>query len=219
MSFLFNWLWGATPDPRESARNSIVALREQLLVLDKREEHLQRKIDEELAKAKANVSTNKALASSALRQKKAYETELERIFNTRLTLSAQVDSLETANLNAETMKTMKQASDAMKGIHGKLNIQDVDAQMDSIREQMEVSNQISEAISSPHNLGIDIDEDELKDELAELEDQQLQERLAGAERVPVHSPVSNRVAAPRQRVSEEQDEEAMLRQLQAEMAS
>ncbi|KAG7530797.1 hypothetical protein FFLO_04776 [Filobasidium floriforme] len=197
MSFLFNWLWGATPDPRESARNSIVALREQLLVLDKREEHLQRKIDEELAKAKANVSTNKALASSALRQKKAYETELERIFNTRLTLSAQVDSLETANLNAETMKTMKQASDAMKGIHGKLNIQDVDAQMDSIREQMEVSNQISEAISSPHNLGIDIDEDELKDELAELEDQQLQERLAGAERVPVHSPVSNRVAAPR----------------------
>jgi hypothetical protein len=69
--------------------------------------------------------------------------------------------------------------------------------MDSIREQMEVSNQISEAISSPHNLGIDIDEDELKDELAELEDQQLQERLAGAERVPVHSPVSNRVAAPR----------------------
>ena len=38
------------------------------------------------------------------------------------------------------------------------NIQDVDAQMDSIREQMEVSNQISEAISSPHNLGIDIDE-------------------------------------------------------------
>ena len=125
------------------------------------------------------------------------------------------------------------------------NIQDVDAQMDSIREQMEVSNQIREAISSPHNLGIDIDEDELKDELAELEDQQLQERLAGAERVPVHSPVSNRVAAPRreslrdtaprldfkadigvtlllgwtERVSEEQDEEAMLRQLQAEMAS
>jgi charged multivesicular body protein 4 len=112
MSFLFNWLWGASPDPRESARNSIVALREQLLVLDKREEHLQRKIDEELAKAKANVSTNKArkheksplsqctyirlsamisstVASSALRQKKAYETELERIFNTRLTLSAQ----------------------------------------------------------------------------------------------------------------------------------
>jgi len=38
------------------------------------------------------------------------------------------------------------------------NIQDVDAQMDSIREQMDISNQISEAISSPHNLGIDIDE-------------------------------------------------------------
>jgi len=60
MSFLFSWLWGASPDPREKARDSIVALREQLLVLDKREDHLQRKIDEELAKAKANVATNKA---------------------------------------------------------------------------------------------------------------------------------------------------------------
>jgi hypothetical protein len=40
-------------------------------------------------------------------------------------------------------------------------------------------------------------QDELKDELAEIEDEQLQERLAGAERAPVHTPVSNRVAAPR----------------------
>lgn len=80
--------------------------------------------------------------------------------------------------------------------------------------------------------------------MAELEDEQLQERLAGAERVPIHSPVSNRVAAPRresalivldarnyltersnvlssdsEHVTEDEDEETMLRQLQAEMAS
>jgi hypothetical protein len=30
--------------------------------------------------------------------------------------------------------------------------------MDAIRDQMDISNQISEAISSPHNLGIDVDE-------------------------------------------------------------
>lgn len=60
MSSWFSWLWGSSADPRQSARDSIVALREQLLVLDKREQHLQKKIEDELAKAKANVSTNKS---------------------------------------------------------------------------------------------------------------------------------------------------------------
>lgn len=46
-------------DNRQSARDSIVSLRQQLLTLDKREEFLQKKIDEELKKAKANATSNK----------------------------------------------------------------------------------------------------------------------------------------------------------------
>ena len=46
-------------DNRQSARDSIVSLRQQLLTLDKREEFLQKKIDEELKKAKANATANK----------------------------------------------------------------------------------------------------------------------------------------------------------------
>lgn len=46
-------------DNRQSARDSIVSLRQQLLTLDKREEFLQKKIDEELRKAKANATSNK----------------------------------------------------------------------------------------------------------------------------------------------------------------
>jgi charged multivesicular body protein 4 len=73
---------------------------------------------------------------------------------------------------------------------------EVDATMDNIREEMERANEISEAISNPLNVipGQEIDEDELKNELAELEQEQLNEVLSGAERVPVHSP--GRVAAP-----------------------
>lgn len=46
-------------DTREQARDSIVTLRQQLLMIEKKEEHLQKKIEEELKKAKANAATNK----------------------------------------------------------------------------------------------------------------------------------------------------------------
>jgi hypothetical protein len=60
------------------------------------------------------------VALAALRQKQAYEGELNRIAGTRLTLEAQVNAIETANLNAETMVAMKKGADALKGIHGNL---------------------------------------------------------------------------------------------------
>jgi charged multivesicular body protein 4 len=113
-------------DNRQSARDSIVSLRQQLLTLDKREEFLQKKIEEELKKAKLNATSNKkrecrvmprfdfgqfggsavsvstrrehtywhlppiTVAMAALRQKQAFEGELNRIAGTRLTLEAQV---------------------------------------------------------------------------------------------------------------------------------
>jgi hypothetical protein len=38
------------------------------------------------------------------------------------------------------------------------NINKVDATMDQIREQMDISNEISDAISNPVNMGIDVDD-------------------------------------------------------------
>lgn len=109
---------------------------------------------------------------------------------------------------------MKKGAEAMKGIHGDLyayllpiyqsiwiltsfvflnphsDINKVDGVMDSVREQIEVANEISGAISNPLNMGIDIDQDELQNELDELEQEQLNDKLMGAERAPVHSPVA-----------------------------
>ncbi len=62
--------------------------------------------------------------------------------------------------------------------------------MDSIREQMAVTKEISEAISGPVVSGTEMDEEELDRELAELEGEVLDDRLKGAERAPVHIPTS-----------------------------
>ncbi|WRT65677.1 vacuolar-sorting protein SNF7 [Kwoniella shivajii] len=221
MSGWMSWFAGKK-DTREGARDAIVGLRQQLLMLEKKEEHLNKKIEEEMKKAKANATSNKRLAMAALRQKKAHENELDRIAGTRLTLETQVNAIESANLNAETMVAMKKGADALKGIHSNLTAEGVDATMDKIREQMDLTNEISDAISNPVGMGIVLDEDDLKEELDALEQEQLDDRLAGADRVPSHIPASpvgqtaGRVTAQAQ--AEEDDEEAQLRQLQAELA-
>ncbi|KAK4684905.1 charged multivesicular body protein 4A/B, partial [Tremellales sp. Uapishka_1] len=210
-------------DSRESARDAIVGLRQQLLMLEKKEEHLQKKIDEELKKARANATSNKRLATAALRQKKAHENELDRIAGTRLTLETQVNAIESANLNAETMVAMKKGADALKGIHGSLKVEKVDQTMDAIREQMDLTNEISDAISNPVGMGNMVDEDDLKAELEALEQEELDDRLRGADHVPVHTPASpvGQTAGreySRQQEEEDEDEEMQLRKLQAELA-
>lgn len=96
----------------------------------------------------------------------------------------------------------------------------VDATMDSIREQMDLTNEISDAISNPVGMNTILDEDDLQAELDALEQEELDSRLAGADHVPVHTPASP-VAASKGKVAavkDEDDEEAQLRQLQAELA-
>ncbi|EGO01958.1 hypothetical protein SERLA73DRAFT_132664 [Serpula lacrymans var. lacrymans S7.3] len=207
--------FGGKRDPKKTARDAIVDLRQQLQMIEKKEEYLQKKIDEELKKARANAVSNKAAATAALRRKKASETELDRLAGTRLQLELQVNSLESANLNAETMAAMKRASDALQTIHGNMTMDKVDATMARINEQRELANEIAEAISNPMSSG-DVDEEELKDELADLEQDELNKRLMGAEHVPLHQPAGAvAVDEPRRQVAVEDDEEAQLRELQA----
>ena len=65
------------------------------------------------------------VATSALKSKKAKELDLERLQGTRFQLEMQINSLESASFNAETMAAMKKASTALKDIHGKLYALDI----------------------------------------------------------------------------------------------
>lgn len=208
--------FGARRDPKQTARDAIVTLRQQLQMIEKKEEHLQKKIDEELRKARQNAVSNKPIATAALKRKKASEAELDRLAGTRLQLEMQVNTLESANLNAETMAAMKKAADALKVIHGNMTVEKADATMSAVNEQKAIADELAELISNP-GYGEAYDEQELKDELEELEQEQLNERLRGADHVPIHQPPTKVTEDP-QRTAVEDDEEAQLRQLQAELA-
>jgi len=211
--------FGGRRDSKQSSRDAIVTLRQQLQMIDKKEEYLQKKIDEELKKAKANAVTNKRAATEALRRKKATELELDRLQGTRFKLDMQVNTLESAAFNAETVLAMKKATGALQDIQGTLSLEQVDNIMADLQERTQVANEVSEAISANTYTGVEIDDDELKNELAELEQDELNERLMGADHVPVHQPAGpSRVEDSRQPTAVEDDEEAQLKELQAALA-
>jgi len=212
--------FGARRDPRQAARDAIVNLRQQLQMIDKKEEHLQKKIEEETKKARANAVSNKTVATAALKRKKMNEMELNRLGESRLHLEMQVNTLEAANMNAETMAAMKKAADALKIIHGNLTMDKVDATMAAVNEQRELANEIADTIATPLYT-TEIDDDELKRELEDLEQDELNERLNQADHVPVHQPPSAKRVEETARTTKtavEDDEEAQLKALQAELA-
>ena len=59
----------------------------------------------------------RAGATQALRQKKMHEADLERLGNQKMQLEVQINTLEGANMNQETMQAMKKGADALKTIH------------------------------------------------------------------------------------------------------
>ncbi|KAF8897489.1 Snf7-domain-containing protein [Infundibulicybe gibba] len=218
MAGFMSYFGGGRRDPKQSARDAIVGLRQHLQMIEKKEDYLQKKIDEEMKKARANAVTNKTAATAALRRKKASEQELDRLSGTRLQLEMQVNTLESANLNAETMVAMKKAADALKVIHGGFDMKKVDDTMAAVNEQRELANEIAETISNPMNAGIELDESELLEELNNLEEEELNMRLNEADHAPVHLPPGSTRAEKTPVAAVEDDEEAQLRELQAALA-
>lgn len=187
-------------------------------MLSKRERHLEQQISDQDAIARKNVSTNKNVARTALKRKKLHEQSLSTIQAQITTLEQQIHSLESATLNYETLRVMKDAGQAMKTIHGGMNIDKVEETMEEIRENAAISQEIGEAITRVH-IGNEIDEDELREELDAMEQEQLDNKMIGAPVVPVsqvgNGPEKGKVPAHASKA--EEDEEAELRKLQAEM--
>lgn len=71
-------------------------------------------------------------AKTALRRKKVHERSLQQTSDQINQVEQQIYSIESANINQETLNAMKTAGKAMKEIHGNLTIDKVDATMYAI---------------------------------------------------------------------------------------
>ncbi|KAK0728406.1 Snf7-domain-containing protein [Lasiosphaeria miniovina] len=219
------WGWfggGAGQKRKDSPKNAILDLRTQLEMLQKRENHLQRQIEEQDGIARKNVTTNKNAAKAALRRKKLHEHSLDQTLGQIGTLEQQINAIESANINRETLAAMERAGEAMKQIHGKLTPEKVDEAMAKLSEQNGLSEEIAEAMVSI-NLGNAVDEEDLEADFEVLLQEQLDEKMLKTGTVPqdavqrLPTVATGEIKGKAPAVAED-DEEEELRKLQAEMA-
>lgn len=197
---------GKAPTPQEA----IQRLRETEEMLAKKQEFLEKKIEQELLTAKKNGTKNKRAALQALKRKKRYEKQLGQIDGTLSTIEFQREALENANTNTEVLKNMGLAARAMKAAHENMDIDKVDDLMAEITEQQEVAQEISDVISKPIGFGEEYDEDELMAELEELEQEELDKGLLEIEGdVPLPSVPSTSLPSKPAKKKEEDDEDDM----------
>lgn len=208
---------GATARQTTTA-NTVVSLRESIATQEKREQHLERKIVDLTAEARAKMAKkDKKGALFSLKRKKLYEAEIDKIANIKMTLETQVMNLESAAQNAATFQAMNAGKNAMSNIREDTNIDKVDDLMDEIKEEMEMADEISNALAQPVDPLLQ-DEDDLLAELQELEAQDVEDELlmpAKAEEVILPDVPSGELPKI---PNATKAEEAELKQLEAELA-
>lgn len=150
---------------------AIQKLRETEDMLMKKQDFLEKKIQQEVATARKNAKTNKRTALQALKRKKRYDSQLQQIDGTLSTIEMQREALEGANTNTAVLTTMNDAAKALKKANNELDVDKVHDMMDDISEQQDVAKEIADAIANPVAFGAEFDEDELEAELDALGDE------------------------------------------------
>jgi len=198
-------------------------------MLQKRQEHLARKIENEIKQAKEfSARGKKREALTCIKRKKMYDKQVDTLSNAEMTLHSQIMALESVNMNREVFSAMKDGKDAMNRAVVNMGGPDaVEELIDEVEEGIQGGNEIQDALSREVNTGLDADEDDLLAELegyeqADLADQLTSTNVASA---PAASRMSDDVNFPSAPTSQPAagkkmtEEERELAELEASMAA
>jgi len=200
--------FGKKKEATPSTADAIQKLQDTETMLQKKSDFLEAKITQEMKTAKTAGMKNKRVALNALKRKRRYEEQLNKIDGTLCTIEFQREALENANTNTEVLKNMGFAAKALEGAHKQIgDIDKVHDLMDDIAEQQELANEISSAISSPMGFGMEMDEDELLAELEGMEQEDMDRQLLDIPDSAVPDLPSVPNAVPTSAAQEEEDED------------
>ncbi|CAM9804755.1 unnamed protein product, partial [Heterosigma akashiwo] len=130
--------------------DTIIRLRGTIETLDKRETFIAAKIVQQTNEAKAKLKKkDQRGAMFCLKRKKMYEKEIDKLNGAKLQLEQQIFALEGAHINTEAFEASRAAVGALKAARGNIDADTVEETLDDINEEMELANEIGEAISRP----------------------------------------------------------------------
>eukprot|EP01147_Barroeca_monosierra_P008170 gene8170-10131_t len=161
------------PEQRETMAKALQSIDEQIDLLSKKEEVLQKRINDCTSKAKEVKKKERALPY--LRQRKRIMKQVQLVTGQIDNLTSQRFALENATTIAETVKVMKQGNSALK--NQGFDVDRLQDEMDDIQEEMQKLDEVTELMSQPM-FGETLDDDELlrefeEEELEDLEDMEL----------------------------------------------
>jgi charged multivesicular body protein 4 len=150
---------------QEGAKNAIAEVQKSIAVIEKKESYLEQKIQLAIKEAyEKNKAGNKKGAIFALRRKKMYCMEYERLEDIHNGLVMKTMHLETMLINLEIYSTLKMAANQMKTINNGMSADSLDDALDEIHESINITDEISSILTQPitHDT---FDETELLQEL------------------------------------------------------
>eukprot|EP01065_Artemidia_motanka_P045173 TRINITY_DN657_c0_g1_i3.p1 TRINITY_DN657_c0_g1~~TRINITY_DN657_c0_g1_i3.p1 ORF type:complete len:240 (+),score=104.95 TRINITY_DN657_c0_g1_i3:53-721(+) len=181
---------GQKKPPPPTSEQTIATLQTTTDLLEKKEAQLQKKIDQEVEKAKVLMAKKtpqaKKEALACMRRKKMLEGQMEGFSRQRANMDAIKMTAEGAEMNAEVLRAQQQAAAHMKAEQARLGIDKADEirdpMQDEVRDAMDTAQEVSAALAEP--LGDLGDEDELLAELDQYMEEQFSADLMGIGATP-----------------------------------
>ena len=149
-------------------QQAIQRLQESERMLNERTEFLERRIEEQIQKAKKYGWANKEAALEALKCKKKLERQLRKVDGTLTTTEYQLETLESALSNTVMYTTMKYVASALKDTqpHLPINVDDIHDTVAAIQRQKAIHDELSDIIA--HLMDFGQEELEVEEEFQRL---------------------------------------------------
>mmetsp|Transcript_20420 Transcript_20420/g.28407 ORF Transcript_20420/g.28407 Transcript_20420/m.28407 type:complete len:223 (-) Transcript_20420:169-837(-) len=206
----------ATISPEETIRN----LRNHIDRQEKREKFIDLKLINLAKEAKAKLAEgDKRGAVGAMKKRKLYQAEQQKIANIKMTLETQAIGLESAATSADAFSAMATGTNTMKKIRNDMGgVERVDDIMEGMQEEMDMQGEVNAAIGQSVDplMGM-LDEDDLMKELDDMAQGDLQDQFDQVETGKKYKTKLNMPQVPTSGLSKK--EEAELQMLQAELAA
>eukprot|EP00736_Rhodelphis_marinus_P005968 Rmarinus@m.16459 len=156
---------------------TIAKMKETLNTMEKRSNHLNKRIDQERLTAKQMLAKKqKPRAMLALKKKKMLETQQQNVSNQVYKLESMIHRLEEMHSNIGVFQAMQQGNQAMKSTMRQLNVDNVDKVMDELHDNFDRAQEVTDVLAQPVG-EVDIDDDDIMAELAELEGEIIDEQM------------------------------------------
>ena len=209
-------IFGKKKEPPVNVMDTIQKLKEQVIILDKRNKCVEQKTATLMTEIKQVAKTNQQKALLLLDKKKTYDEEIHKNDCSCILLEKQIAALESSIINKQVTDTLRDGNLFVKKVQKTMNIDNIEDLMDDIKETADTQKTISEIFS---NQVQDIYEDEdLLNELNQIvnEEEQKQKPQQQQKQQPSYHfpnvPVENQTTVAENQLEEDEKELIQLQQ-------